>query len=411
MNDTAVTRRRFITRSAAGAAGVVLAARSASARVAGANDRLSLGIIGCGGRGTGHMGEVHQFDKELNAEITAVCDVWKPGLEAAAARVKGWYGKEPRKFTDYRELLALDDVDAVTIGTPDFGHAYILADAARAGKDAYVEKPMASDMKSANDSLDAVKQAGTVVQVGTQKRSEGRYAAAAELVGSGVLGKLSRIEMTQNFNQPRWRRGYSDIKEADVDWKSFRMHLPTQPFDPARFRQWHLYKDYTTGLSGLWMSHFIDLVPWLTGDPFPANAVANGGIYAWNDGREHADTFHTLISYPQGFLVSWEMSLCNEAYNRFTVHGSNGTLDVYAGTATGDGGAGAKKIKEPIPLPKKEGTHHMKNWLECIRTRKTPNASIDDGYRHSVACIMAALAYETGRRQVFDSEKREIREG
>lgn len=413
MSHEHISRRNFVTQTATAAAGLALGSTmvSASNRWQGANERLSIGIIGCGGRGRALMAEVNQFSKELNAEISAVCDVYSRNLDAAAAQVQKWFGKEPRKFTNYEDLLALKDVDAVTIATPDFGHPRILINAVRAGKDAYVEKPMASTLKEANEALKAVNETKRVVQVGTQRRSDGHHVAAADIVRSGVLGALSKVSITMNFNEPRWRRSFSHVKETDVDWKRFLMHLKPRPFDASQFVQWHFYRDFTLGLPGLWMSHFIDLIPWFTGDPFPKSAVAHGGTYVWHDGREHADTLHALMEYPKGFLVSFEMRLGNSAGNGVYFYGTNGTLDCLNWKLSSVGGAGANKIKEEVAIKPQPVIHHMRKWLECIRSHETPNADINAGYQHSIAGIMVAQSLASGRRTVFDPKAQMIREG
>lgn len=396
-----LTRRQFVSQSTAGVASLLLLRESAK----GANERIGIAIIGAGGRGRDLMSEIYRASKDLNVSVVAICDVWRINREAAVARAKEWFGVEPRSTTDYREVLSWDDVDAVVIATPDFSHARILVDAVRAGKDAYCEKPLANTIEEAREALQAVRETKRIVQIGTQRRSDGYHKAAAEVVRSGVLGKLSRIVMSFNFNEPRWRRNYKNVREEDVDWKRFLMHLPYRPFDPMRFMCWQLFREFTTGIPGLWMSHFIDVVHWFTGEEFPKSAVAHGGIYVWNDGREHADTFHALLDYPSGFLVSWSMSLCNSAGNTFTIHGTNGTLDCMRWRLSGDGGAGPQRIREEVQLKPKESESHVRNWIECMRNRTTPNAPIEAGYSHAVACILASQAYWTGRKWCYDSKK------
>lgn len=406
------SRREFLSKSAAGAG--VLALGSAallSGRALGANDRISIGVIGAGGRGQYLMGEVKNLAEKLNVEMTVICDVWRLGRERAAAKLKSWTGREPKTFSRYHDVLALADVDAVIIATPDFQHARILADAARAGKDAYCEKPMASNMKDAKDSLHAVLDNKRIVQVGTQRRSDGLFQAAAELVQSGILGTISEVAIGWNDCNPRWARPYHDVKEEDVDWDAYLMDLPKRPFDPQRFRRWHLYKDFTVGTPGLLGSHVIDIAHWFMDDHYPKSCVAHGGVYVWKDGREHADTMECLWDYPKGFLLRYQTRLGNnKPMPEATFYGLRGTFDTSSWKATGEGG-GDNKLKEEIAVKPKESVGHMENWLECLRSRRTPNAEIRAGYAHSVASIMAFLAWESGRRQVYDPEKEEIREG
>lgn len=410
MSSPRMTRRTLLSRAAAGAAALgtsALVARGAP----GANDRISIGCIGVGGRGSMLMNDIHGLAKQHNVAITAVCDVWKVNLDAAAKRATEWFGQAPRTFTRFGDLLALDDVDAVVIATPDFGHTPILIEALRAGKDAYVEKPMSMTIDGANTALALAREKQRVVQAGTQRRSEGAFKAATRVLGTGVLGPIVRVTAAINFNEPRWARGYDDCKEADVDWDAYLFNRPKHPFDPKRLRRWHFYKDYTNGLSGLWMAHYSDAVHMITGAKYPASAVAHGGIYRWKDGREHTDTFHAVMDYPEGFLFDWGMSLTNSAGPYFTVHGPLGTYDVETSTLSGAGGAGDKKIAATRKIAPEGGESHMGNWLECLRTRKRPNADIEYGHQHAVATILAAAALETGRRHVYDAAKREMRPG
>jgi predicted dehydrogenase len=412
MPGNMLNRRQFLSRCTAGAAGLALTSVAVRPRrVLGANDRISLAVIGSGGRGQYLMGEVEKLAEKLNVEVTAICDVWRLNRERAAARVKSRTGRQPRTFSRFGDVLKIEEIRAVIIATPDFQHSRILADAARAGKDAYCEKPMASNMKDARDALHAVLDNKRVVQIGTQRRSDGTFQAGAELIQSGVLGTISEVVTGWNDCSPRWARPYHDVKEEDVDWEAYLLDLPKRAFDPQRFRRWHLYKDFTVGTPGLLGSHVIDLAHWYMDDYYPKSCVAHGGVYVWKDGREHADTLECLWEYPKGFLLRYQTRLGNnKPMPEAAFYGIRGTFDTSSWKATGEGG-GDEKLKEEIPVKPKAGVSHMQNWLECLRTRRTPNADIRAGYAHSVASIMAFLAWESGRRQIYDTEKEEIRAG
>jgi predicted dehydrogenase len=403
-----MNRRDFLKCSSAGAA-----ALSAGAWAIGAqgspNERLGIGLIGAGGRGSDLMAQLLALAQNQKLQITAICDVWQKNLQAAAAKVKALTSKEPRQLTRFGDLLALKEVDAVVIATPDFSHAPILIAALDAGKDAYVEKPMCLDIPSANRALDLARAKDRVVQVGTQYRSDGRYLGAAKLLAGGVLGKLSRVSAAMNFNEPRWARTYADCVAADVDWEAYLLHLPGRPFNPKLLRRWHLYRQCTNGLSGLWMSHYADAVHLLTGAKYPTSAVAHGGIYVWQDGREHTDTFHALLDYPEGFLFIWGMGLGNSAGTHFTVHGTKGTMDLQAWTLSPAGGVDTTVRAGPIePVA---GPSHMENWATCLRTRQRPNADIQFGHQHAVATVLAATALRTGQRQRYDPATRQMAAG
>lgn len=403
MHGKKMSRREFLAKSALGAATVAVSAGGmlAPSRVLGANERISIGVIGVGGRGFDLMKSLHGIDKALNVEITAICDVYRPRREQIAKEVQNWYGREPRQFSDYEELITLDDVDGVIVATPDFAHCKVLADAMKAGKDAYVEKPMANNLADAILALDTAKETGRVVQVGTQRRSEGMWKAAAKMVQSGILGKVSRVEIAWNDCGPRWKRGIAGIKEEDVDWKRYLMGLPDRPFNASFYREWHLYRETTNGVIGLLGSHYIDVAQWLMDDPFPSTAVAHGGHYVWNDGREHEDTVSVLYDYPKGFMVRYLTGLGNEAEIGCRIYGTNGMFTEAGFVFNGTGGRGDKQIKEQIKVQPEPNESHVGNWIECMRSRKQTNAPIEIGYQHSVACILGYQALITGKKMKY----------
>ncbi|MEA3364373.1 MAG: Gfo/Idh/MocA family oxidoreductase [Candidatus Hydrogenedentes bacterium] len=401
MSKTSLSRRSFLASS-----GVVLSA-GMMAHAAGANDRIRIGCIGTGSRCGAHLQSIGKLSKAHNVEIAAVCDVWRPNRERAAAYVEKGSGKKPFATSRFGEVLARDDIDAVVIATPDFGHTPIMIEALKAGKDVYVEKPMALSIENAAEAVDLTRANERVVQVGTQRRSEGRWHAAHDLVASGKLGHVSRISAANCFNHARWARDYSDCKEEDVDWEAYLFNRPMVPFDPRLLRQWHFFRMCTNGLSGLWMTHLIDAAHVIMGSTYPNSAVAHGGNYVWKDGREHCDVFHALVDYPEGYLFEWAMSLTNAAGTHYTVHGRYGTLDMDTGAYSGAGGEKGKEAESGKLEPPPDGDH-MANWLECMRTRQRPIADIEFGFQHSVATIMAAEALHTGQRMRYDPNERRM---
>ena len=268
---------------------------------------------------------------------------------------------------------------------------------------------MTIDIATANQALDLARAKDRIVQAGTQHRSEGRFRSAAKFVATGALGKISRITAAMAVNAPRWARNFDDCHEADVDWEAFCLGRIHRSFDPRLLRCWQLFRDTTNGIAGLWMTHYADAVHMITGSRYPANAVANGGIYVWRDGREHTDTFQTLLEYPEGYLFDWGMFLGNSVGIHFTMHGTQGTLDLEAWTFSTEGAAEVKAGEaKTTKLTAEPDVGHMENWLQCLRSRAKPNADIQFGHQHAVATIMAATALETGRRQKWDPAKREL---
>lgn len=399
MSQNSLGRRSFVG---------TVAGAVASARALGASDRVNVGLIGVGGRGMDHVEELIGL-KDLNIAITAVCDVFRPNLAAAAAAVERGFGAKPEMMTDYRRLLDSKHVDAVVIATPDFGHPIILMAAVETGKDAYVEKPFAINLEDAKAAYLAVKKSGRVVAVGTQRRSDGRFIAAARQVQTGVLGKVTRVEFAMNVQAPRWKRRPEKVDRSDVDWESFQLGRLHTPFDPRLLREWQLFAGVTTnGIPGLWMSHYIDLVPWFLGDLYPAGAVSNGGVYLWKDGRTTTDVFYTLLDYPSEFVVMFTMSLTNAAGIRNVWYGTKGTLDCEKWILSGSGSEMQDRIAGETRLAPEPASSHMQNFIECIRSRQKPRADVQAGFSHSVAGIMAAEALRRGRRIQFDATRLEM---
>jgi len=438
MTQGKLTRRSFLRMASAGAAA---AGALGAGRVLGANEKISIGAVGVGGRGSGLMRQVSQLAKKHNVEITAVCDVWKPNRERAAKAVKGWFGKEPQQFSRFQDLVALKDVGAVLVATPDYAHTPVMIAALEADKDVYCEKPMSLEIPLANKALDLARERKRVVQIGTQRRSEGRWHAAHKELATGILGNITLIDSANHFTpHARWARGYANCKKEDVDWDAFLFNRPKRPFDPRLLRRWHHFKELTNGLSGLWMAHLVDAMHMIMGATYPRSAVAHGGTYQWRDGREHSDLFRALIDYPpgplspNGFMYTWSMCLNNGAGTHYTIHGTNGTVDMYGTlvtrqkvydangkeatknvaisgqTITPMGGVKGTKVQVKR-LPSGANQNHMQNWLECLRSRERPNADIQYGHQHAVATIMAAAALHQGKRMRYDPEKREMLPG
>jgi predicted dehydrogenase len=404
------TRRGFL----AAAAASPLAAWQQSP-----NDRIRLGLIGCGGRSQNHLSSLRRCGE--NISIGAICDVWKVNRERHAADIERTFGGSPKQTTHYQELLAMKDIDAVFIATPDMTHPRILADAVAAGKDVYCEKPFAVNFADGKMAWQAVKKTKQVVQVGTQRRSEPQMLGSAKAIQAGTIGKVTRVEMAVNFQEQRWHKDLSNVKPEDVDWQAFQFGgRITGPFDPRKLREWQLFHETTNGIAGLWMCHLIDLAGWFLNDPYPKQAVTLGGVYEWKDGRETSDVFQATVEYNE-CLVTFAMSLTNAAGNRNLWYGEKGTLDLDRQVISGDGSRRPDRVSGSMPIervpvdlapgpgmPGDGTTAHIANFLKCVRSRETPRASVDAGFHHAVAGCMAAVSLETGRRVRFDPVKLEI---
>jgi predicted dehydrogenase len=421
------------------------------ARVLGANDRIHLGHVGIGNRGRELASVVAGLKSSHNVEMTAVCDLWKVNRERAVKTATGEYGRAPAAFQYVEDLVAAKDVDAVIISTADFQHAPHLRMVAEAGKDAYCEKPMANNLQEAKAARDAVLSRNLVVQIGTQHRSEPYQAAVRDLIATGALGHISKVEIVWNYHGPRWRGRpeVKQIREEDTDWRKWLLTKPYRPFDPRAYFEFRLYRDFSSGIPDQWMSHAIDMVHHLTGDPFPHSAVAHGGVYAWPDGRENPDTFQALLEYPKGFLVSYSTSFGNDSDSFTRIMGDKATLVNIGGEGsqrwklveekgTHERNPFVRRAERPIKLNATErhgmswsqklltgavektygalpfisdaNPSHMRNWLECLRTRNQPNASVVQGLAQSAAVILAARSQQEGRRLYWNARTEEISE-
>src|SRR5256885_12532167 len=358
-----IDRKTFLSKSAALVAGGAAFASTAlsASRVVGANDRISLAHIGTGNRGSELDWIAAQLKTKQNVEMTAVCDLWKLKREKAVAANEKYYGRAPRAFQHLEDVLALKDVDAVIISTPEHSHSPILKMVVDAGKDAYCEKPMGNVLAEAKAARDAVKQHNKIVQVGTQHRSEPYPRAAHDLVQSGVLGEVSKIEIVWNYHGPRWRgrRESKLVREEDTDWRKWLLTKPYRPFDPQLYCEFRLYKEFSSGIADQWMSHGIDLVHWFMKDNYPRSVVAHGGVFAWKDGRENADTFQALLEYPKGFLVSYSTSFGNDAPGFTRYMGKQATL-------VNIGGEGSPRYQ----LVEEKGNHESDANIDAQRAAK-----------------------------------------
>jgi predicted dehydrogenase len=341
------------------------------------------------------------------------------------------------------ELYARKDVDAVLIATADFQHAQHGVEAVKAGRDAYVEKPTAHTMKDARAIYDTVHASKQIVQVGTQRRSTPSYMKAYEYIKSGKFGDINMVEMTWNVNQPgRWRRPdvVPLLKEEDTDWKRYLLDEPFEPFDARKYLEFRLFWPYSSGIPDQWLVHQIDTVHWFSGYPHPRSVVANGGIYQWHDGRKNWDTLTAVFDYgplddpSKGFQVLYSSRQTNSAGGVKEIYYSNGgSLDMDKQVVNSTGGLTAKAAAEMGMKANQLGTFslgaaeetstaantgadnqtsaNMRNWMECVRSRKTPNASVDAGYSHSVALCMCIAAMQTGQKVTFDDKTRQVMAG
>ncbi|MDZ4794891.1 MAG: Gfo/Idh/MocA family oxidoreductase [Bacteroidota bacterium] len=443
------SRRLFIKQSAIAAAGTYLAGMGLSAKsygnIIGANDRVRIGIVGYSDRFRQALfPSFLNHYKELNFDIVAVSDLWKIRREEGVAFLKTKLEHDVKSCMNNDELYNQKDLDAVIISTADFQHALHAIEAVKAKKDAYVEKPFAETMEDNRAALKAIKASNNIVQVGSQRRSGVNYHAANEFIKGGKFGNITMVELSWNVNQPgRWRRPalVAQLKQEDTDWKRFLLNRPADNWDPRKYLEYRLFWPYSSGMPGQWMCHQIDTVHWFTNLKHPRNVVANGGIYMWKDGRKNWDTTTAVFDYgptddlSSGFQVIFSSRMHNGDEKPAEIYYANGgELNLITNKVSPLGGlrknhADAMKM-EPNLLPEVNladvtvkavasantgadnlTSAHMRNWMECIRSRQQPNAPVEAGYAHSVASIMTNASVRTGFKATFDEVTQEVMAG
>jgi len=449
MVDKTNSRRDFMKSATLGVAGAMINSHASSyGNILGANDRVRVGIVGYSDRcRQALIPSFMTHAKELNFDFVAVSDIWSRRRDEGAEAISKLVGHEIAKARNNEELYDRKDVDAVIIATADFQHALHGVEAVRAGRDAYVEKPMANTMEDAKAIRKAVEETKRIVQIGSQRRSGENYIRANEFINSGKFGDIVMVEMTWNVNQPgRWRRPQllKEIRKEDTDWDRFllnrREHGSKPEWDPRKYVEFRLFWPYSSGIPCQWMSHQIDTVHWFSGLRHPRSAVASGGIYQWKDGRKNFDTMTAVFDYgpledmAKGFQVCYCSRFSNSAGGVKELYYSNaGMINLDTNKITAEGGLRAKEAAEmqmrpnllaemsladptgqmPVATSANTGADnltsaHMRNWMKCIRSRQTPNADVHAGYNHSIAICMTIAAMHTGKRVTFDDAKQEV---
>jgi len=397
MFDTAIRRRDLFRGS--------LAFTAASySRILGANDRLGLGVIGCGERGRGDM---RLFLKQTGVQVVAVCDIYGEMIDRAQQMAPG-----AQAFTDHRKLLELKEVDIVLIATPDHWHAQTTMDALNAGKDVYVEKPLTLKIEEGPEIVKAARVNERICQVGMQQRSGPHYIQAKkEYIDTGRLGKITLARTWWHGNVYHLRRAPERLRQkpSNLDWARFLGPLKWRDWDPQQYWNWRAYLDFGGGQITDLFTHWVDVVHMFLGQDIPVSAVAAGGVYVYKDGRTAPDTINVLLEYPNDLTVTFEATLAP---------GLRGAAVEFVGTEgrlwidrsrfefqSAEKGAQPVVVKAPNPDMTAD---HIANFLECVRTRKLPNGDVLIGHRSAQASHLGNIAYLQKRRIRFDPVHEEI---
>jgi predicted dehydrogenase len=387
-------RRTFVMTS--GAAGL----RAAAA------EQVRVGIVGAGGRGRLLAAEF----KEAGALVPAVCDVYDPNLQAGLKAAST--GATP--YTDYRRLLEDPNINAVVIATPDHWHARMLIDAVEAGKDVFVEKPLCHTIPEGFDIVSAVRRTKRVVQVGTQRRSSPFFQQAREIARSGVLGEVRFV--TSLWLNHQTRLSAARLSGA-LDWKRWLGPAPAREEDAQRFFNWYHFWDYSGGMLVGQAAHIVDAIQWFLDAQAP-HAVTCAAPRPNLEGAEVPDTANLSIEFPGNVLATFAIS-----YKAMRYHFSEDQLMQFHGDkARFDVGREAWRLwpesRTPQPKPSKEEIRlgsfipatrdHIRNFLECVRTRAEPTAPVEAGLATAIVLRMAVDSLRSGRRLVWNPAKRAV---
>ncbi|MEZ5393939.1 MAG: Gfo/Idh/MocA family oxidoreductase [Bryobacterales bacterium] len=419
-----ISRRNF-----AGAAAGAFAA-SSYAQISGANDRVRLGFIGVGNRGGNLLNMTKEF---ADQQVVAVCDLLDPLLDKAVASA----GTNPERFKDFRRLLDRKDIDAVVIATPDHWHALMMIAAAQAGKDVYVEKPLSLTVVEGRRMVQVAEETKRVVQVGIHRRSSPFCQEATEIVRSGGIGQVTMARCGVALNT--WPSGIGHPPDgpapAGLDWDLYLGPAPEAPYNENRHL--FLYRwffDYAGGQLTDNGVHFLDLIHMGLGQNRPSSVAALGGKYALHDNSTVPDTFQALWEYPSGLMVNFFQSSCNSAPFSNTkpllaeFRGTKGTMNIYfdsweivpeqvssepfpaRGPLETDAARAYRSSMKPA-MEARSGAGsadprlHIRNFLDCIKSRNKPNCDIETAHRSTTTANIATIAYKTRNRLDWDADR------
>jgi predicted dehydrogenase len=417
-----LNRRDFITKAAeiSLGAGVGLAARRT---VLGANDRVVVGVIGCGEMGSINMGS---FMKHPGVEIGAISDVYQPRLDKGIREAGG----RAKPYKDFRQLLDDKDIEAVIIATPDHWHALQTVMACQAGKDVYVEKPISTTLEEGKSMVEAARKYGRVTQVGTWQRSGTHFQKAVQLVQGGIIGQV-RFARTWNYRN-FMPDGFGSPPDSDppreLDWDLWLGPAPQRPFNRNRWgigNRWSTFRyfwDYAGGWMTDWGIHLLDVVLWAMKSDGPRVITALGGKYSVKDNRETPDTLQVTYEFP-GFVCTYEMREANgnSMYGRdygIEFHGTEGTLflDRDGFQVYPEKWEFAVRPADRTAALKMESVNdalydHATDFLECMRSRQRAVCDIEVGYRSSSMCFLANIAYRSKDRLIWDTASQRLTQG
>jgi predicted dehydrogenase len=393
--------------------------------VIGANERVRVGVIGCGGQGNWNASD---FAKQPDAQIVALCDVYEGSIKNTLANPALRLNAEKTPMLrDFRRLLDDKNIDAVIVATPDHWHALPTIMACQAGKDVYVEKPLALTIVEGRRMIEAARKHNRVIQVGTQQRSARHFQKAVELAQAGRLGRITRVH-TWNYDD-EYPKGIGNPPDSDppagLDWDFYLGPAPKVPFNENRFLgNFRWFWDYSGGKITDWGTHLIDIVHWAMKSDSPTTVSAAGGKYFIADNRETPDTLHVTYEYP-GFVMTYENRILNSrpqdgrwGYG-ILFYGTDATMFVDRGGfeifPEFDGKRRDDLFTERtaaarMSVQRGDPSHfqHVRNFLDCVKSRQRPISDVEIGHRSTVAPHLGNISLRTGRKIRWDGENEKI---
>ncbi len=427
MKDNQISRRKFIKKSAgaglaAGLGSMIPFSASSYSRIWGANERVNMGVIGCGGMGNAHINALLNMKTTDNISINSVCDVYDNRLNAAGEKTKA------KKIKDYKAILDDDEADSVLIATPEHWHHQMVMDAIDAGKHVYVEKPMTHYIWQAKEIVEKMKNSKVKVQVGVQGMSDDSYETAQEYIKQGALGDvvMAHIDYSRNYaGDDFWAYEVDPAAKPGVnlDWEAWLGPAPKVPWDPLRYFQWRKYWDYSGGIATDLFIHRISRIIRSVGLTFPDKVVASGGIWHYENTKgDIPDTFNMLIDYPEGITTLVVSSLANDTPIRHLIRGNRGTLEFTregftitpqeATTKSVITGTGEEISEENVIKHKKTGaediTLHHQNLLRAIRENEPLKCDHNFAFYGVVVCMMGVQSFRDRTYLEWDPGKQEV---
>jgi predicted dehydrogenase len=395
---SSLDRRDFLHASAASVAS--LSALTAAGAADKPNEKITLAVMGVRGRG---RDLIRGFSALDNVEISYICDPDESMLANALKTVNPRQKREPKTEKDVRKILEDKDVTALVVAAPDHWHALATVWACQAKKHVYCEKPASHNLVEGRRMVEAARKYERVVQIGTQRRSGAQWASAREFVRAGKLGKVPFARTCIAGNRKSIGKKADGTAPAGVDYGLWLGPAPERPFNPNRFHyNWHWFWDYGTGEIGNNGIHCLDMVRFLLDLDAPERITAGGGKYFYDDDQQTPDTMLVTFDFPSKTSVLWEHRLWSKTsfegeHFGIVLYGEKGTMVLGAkGWTVKDGVEGSDKASD-------EQGPHLRNFLDCVRTGKRPNADVEEGHKSTRLCHLGNIAYRVGRVIHFDA--------